>query len=183
MKRLSPFVSSLDRESALDRFQREIVDLLPRLRRLARILARDVEDADDLVQLCVERALGRRDQWQAGTRLDSWMFRIMKNAWIDETRARARTARVTEQGLEADHVADRRIPTMELRLEANAAERALAELPEDQRVAVALVLIDGLSYREAADVLEVPMGTLTSRLVRGRMALQARLEGAEIQVR
>jgi RNA polymerase sigma factor (sigma-70 family) len=180
MKRPSPFVSSLDRESALDRFQREMVDLLPRLRRLARVMARDFADADDLVQLCVERALGRRDQWRPGTRLDSWMFRIMKNAWIDETRARARTARVIDQGVEADHIADGRVAAMELRLEANAAERALAELPEDQRLAVALVLIDGLSYREAAEVLEIPMGTLTSRLVRGRMALQARLEGAEI---
>jgi len=180
MKRLIPVVSSLDRESALDRFQREVVDLLPRLRRLARAMARDFADADDLVQLCVERALGRRDQWRPGSRLDSWMFRIMKNAWIDETRARTRTSRVIELGLEAEHIADGRVATMELRLEASAAERALAELPQDQRLAVALVLIDGLSYREAAEVLEVPMGTLTSRLVRGRMALQARLEGAEI---
>ena len=180
MKRFSPVVSSLDRESVLDRFQRDIVDLLPRLRRLARVMARDFADADDLVQLCVERALGRQDQWRPGTRLDSWMFRIMKNAWIDATRARARMGRVMEQGLEVDQVADTRVATMEQRLEANAAERALAELPEDQRLAVALVLVDGLSYREAADVLGVPMGTLTSRLVRGRMALQARLEGAEI---
>jgi RNA polymerase sigma-70 factor (ECF subfamily) len=69
---------------------------------------------------------------------------------------------------------------MELRLEASAAERALGELPEDQRLAVALVLIDGLSYREASEILDVPMGTLTSRLVRGRTALLARLEGAEV---
>lgn len=164
----------------MDGFQREIVDLLPRLRRLARVMTRDLADADDLVQLTVERALGRRDQWRPGTRLDSWMFRIMKNAWIDETRARGRTGRVMEQGLEADQIADGAIASMELRLEANAAERALAALPEDQRLAIALVLIDGLSYREAAEVLGVPVGTLTSRLVRGRTALQARLYGAEI---
>jgi RNA polymerase sigma factor (sigma-70 family) len=161
-------------------FQREIVELLPRLRRLARVLARDLADADDLVQLSVERALVRQDQWQAGTRLDSWMFRIMKNAWIDETRARARTGRLIDAGAEAEGVADAAFAPIEVRLAASAAERALAELPEDQRMAVALVLIEGLSYREAADVLEIPIGTLTSRLVRGRMALQDRLEGAEI---
>ncbi|HEX4180071.1 MAG TPA: sigma-70 family RNA polymerase sigma factor [Caulobacteraceae bacterium] len=164
----------------MDPFQREIVDLLPRLRRLARVLARDYADADDLVQLCVERALERRNQWRAGSSLDSWMFRIMKNAWIDETRARTRTGRVMETGLETDQIADARAPDMETRLAASAAERALSELPEDQRLAVALVLIEGLSYREAAEALEVPMGTLTSRLVRGRMALQERLEKAEI---
>jgi RNA polymerase sigma-70 factor (ECF subfamily) len=164
----------------LDAFQNDLVELLPRLRRLARVLARDFADADDLVQLAVERGLVRRDQWQAGTRLDSWMFRIMKNAWIDETRARARTGKVLQAGVEADQIADARVASMELRLEASAAERAIMALPEDQRLAVALVLIDGLSYREAADVLEVPMGTLTSRLVRGRMALQESLEGAEI---
>ena len=164
----------------MDAFQTDLVELLPRLRRLARVLARDFADADDLVQLAVERALVRREQWQAGTRLDSWMFRIMKNAWIDETRARARTGKVIQAGVEADQIADAGVASMELRLEASAAERALAALPEDQRLAVALVLIDGLSYREAADVLEVPMGTLTSRLVRGRMALQESLEGAEI---
>jgi RNA polymerase sigma factor (sigma-70 family) len=164
----------------LDPFQREIVGLLPRLRRLARVLARDVADADDLVQLCVERALERREQWREGSRLDSWMFRIMKNAWIDETRARGRAARVMEGGLETDQIADAGVADMETRLAANAAERALCELPEDQRLALALVLIEGLSYREAAEALEVPIGTLTSRLVRGRMTLQERLEKAEI---
>lgn len=164
----------------MDDFQRQIIDLLPRLRRLARVLARDFADADDLVQLAVERALARRDQWQEGTRADSWMFRIMKNAWIDETRARARGRRLFEDDAEAGQVADPGLASAELRLAASAAERALLELPEDQRAAVALVLIEGLSYREAADVLAIPIGTLTSRLVRGRLALQERLEGAEI---
>ena len=164
----------------MDPFQREIVGLLPRLRRLARVLARDFADADDLVQLCVERALERRDQWRVGSRLDSWMFRIMKNAWIDETRGRARIAKVMRDGLETDQIPDAGAPDIETRLAASAAERALLALPEDQRLAVALVLIEGLSYREAAEALDVPIGTLTSRLVRGRMALQERLEKAEI---
>src|SRR4051812_32853785 len=74
----------------LDAFQRQLIELLPRLRRFARTLARSASDADDLVQTCVERALGRRAQWTPGTRLDWWTMRIMKNAWIDETRSRSR---------------------------------------------------------------------------------------------
>ena len=74
----------------MDAFQSELVAHAPRLRRLARALVRDPADADDLTQLTLERALLRRDQWRPDTRLDSWMFRIMKNAWIDEARRRAR---------------------------------------------------------------------------------------------
>ena len=164
----------------MDDFQQGLVDLLPRLRRLARMFAGASADADDLVQLCVERALVRRDQWRDGTRLDSWVFRIMKNAWIDETRSRRRGGRIFTGEGEGDHVADPATLAMETRLEALEAERALMALPQDQRMAVALVLVDGLSYREAAEVLEVPMGTLTSRLVRGRMALLGSLgDGGE----
>jgi RNA polymerase sigma factor (sigma-70 family) len=162
----------------LDEFQSRLIDLLPRLRRFARAICGDASDADDLVQTAVERALQRQGQWRPGTRLDSWMFTIMKHAWIDETRMRGRTARVLDSGADAERVADPASPSMETRLEAAAAERALAGLPQDQRLAVALVLVDGLSYREAAEVLEIPMGTLTSRLVRGRMAILAQLEGA-----
>ena len=157
----------------MDEFQTEIVVLLPRLRRMARVLARNPADADDLVQVAVERALERRSQWAPGTRLDGWVFRIMKNAWIDETRSRTRKGRVFAPEAEGDRVADDRIASMETRLEASAMERALAALPEEQRLPIALVLIEGLSYKEAAEVLEIPMGTVTSRLVRGRMALMA----------
>jgi RNA polymerase sigma-70 factor (ECF subfamily) len=160
---------------ALDEFQTEIVDLLPRLRRMARVLAHNPADADDLVQVAVERALERRSQWAPGTRLNSWVFRIMKNAWIDETRSRTRKRRVFASEAEGDHIADDRVASMETRLEASAVERALAALPDEQRLPIALVLIEGLSYREAAEVLELPMGTVTSRLVRGRMALMAQL--------
>ena len=153
-------------------FQQEIVALLPRLRRLARALAAHGADADDLVQLTVERALERSGQWRPGTRLDSWMFRIMKNAWIDETRGRARQGRLFVPG-EAPHVGSDGAAAMEARLGAREVEAAMRRLPDDQRLAVALVLVEGMSYREAADVLQVPEGTLTSRLVRGRAALLA----------
>jgi RNA polymerase sigma-70 factor (ECF subfamily) len=155
--------------------ERQIVELLPRLRRLARVLARAPADADDLVQLTVERALTRHDQWRPGTRLDSWMFRMMKNAWIDETRARARRRGLFAPEEAGEAVGADGAAAMEARLAARAVESAMARLPKDQRIAVALVLVEGLSYQEAAQVLEIPTGTLTSRLVRGRAALLADL--------
>ena len=157
----------------MDVFQRGLIDLLPRLRRFARALVRDSADADDLVQTSVERALQRRDQWRPGTRLDSWMFTLMRHAWVDETRSRTRRRRVFSPPEAGEHVAGDDAGTIERRLHAREVEAAMARLPEDQRLAVALVLVEGLSYREAADVLGTPIGTLTSRLVRGRQALMA----------
>ena len=161
----------------MDSFQRELVELLPRLRRLSRALAGAGADADDLVQLCVERALRSRDSWTPGTRLDSWAFTIMRRIWIDETRARARRARFSEPAELGETRPDPTAPSLETRLAADEVERAMARLPEDQRLAVALVLVEGLSYREAAEVMDVPQGTLTSRLGRGRQALMDMLNG------
>jgi len=160
-------------------FEREIVELLPRLRRFARALAGHVTDADDLVQLTVERALSRRSQWIPGSRLDSWMMRIMKNAWIDEARSRSRKRLTAVEDDFVERVADPAVASAEMRVEAMAVRQAMGRLPEDQRLAVALVLVEGLSYAEAAEVLEIPAGTLTSRLVRGRMALMSELSGQE----
>jgi RNA polymerase sigma-70 factor (ECF subfamily) len=154
----------------------QLVALLPRLRRFARTLARNPHDADDLVQLAVERALSRLDQWRRGSRLDSWMFGIMKNAWIDEVRSRRRRDRVLAPEEAGEHVAD---AASEAHIHRLSLEAALARLPEDQRLAVALVLVEGLAYKEAAAVLEVPIGTVTSRLARGREALEALLGGKE----
>ena len=161
----------------MDAFQRELVDLLPRLRRFARSLSRDNADADDLVQTALERALARRRTFAPGTRLDSWMFSILRNAWIDEARARSRRSRVMGAAENAETVADVAAPDLDRRLAATAVEQALAALPEEQRTAVYLVLVEGLSYAEAAQVIGAPIGTLTSRLVRGRMALMAQLDG------
>ena len=152
-------------------FEQEIVDLLPRLRRLARVLTRDVTAADDLVQIAIERALSRRDQWRPGTRLDAWVMRIMKNAWIDETRSRSRWSKVLDSEEAGVNVSDRSGQTDEQL----AIAQAMADLPDEQRIAVALVLVDGLSYADAAEVLEIPPGTLNSRVVRGRMALMEAL--------
>ena len=152
--------------------RQDIAALLPRLRRFGRTLTRHREDADDLVQLAVERALNRSSQWQPGTRLDSWLFRIMQNAWIDELRARGRyheTFVPEEQGLQVG------VSTNDSQIDAIAVRKAVARLGDDQRAVVALVLVEGLPYKEAAEVLGIPIGTLTSRLARARETLQGLL--------
>ena len=158
--------------SALERLHHDIAELLPRLRRFGRLLARHREDADDLVQLAVERALQRAEQWQPGTRLDSWLFRIMQNAWIDERRARSRRDEIFAPEEEGDNVG---VSPTDAHINALAVRKAMAGLSDDHRAVVGLVLVEGLSYLEAAEVLGVPMGTLTSRLARAREALQAAL--------
>jgi len=155
-----------------DRMRDELVSLLPRLRRFGRALTRHREDADDLVQIAVERALNRADQWEPGTRLDSWLFRIMKNAWIDEIRARGRRDDVLLPEEAGEHVGS---SPMDAHLEVMSVQQAMTRLSEDQRLAVALVLVEGLPYKEAAEVLDVPIGTLTSRLARARETLQSLL--------
>ena len=105
------------------------------------------------------------------------MYRIMKNAWIDEVRARKRQDdRFAPEEL-GEHVGAED-PGFEKRLRAMSVEKAMQTLPDEQRIAVALVLVEGLAYKEAAAVLDVPIGTLTSRLARGRTALEALLNPA-----
>ena len=159
-------------------FERELLSLLPRLRRFARALARDAADADDLVQGALERALKARGQWAPGTRLDAWMMKIVRNCWIDEARSRARRARTFVAEEAGAQVASEAHRTVELRAEMHAVEKAMDSLNADQREVIALVLVEGLAYQEAADLLEIPMGTLTSRLTRGRQALAQMLEAA-----
>jgi RNA polymerase sigma-70 factor (ECF subfamily) len=150
----------------------EIVGLLPRLRRFARTLARDPHDADDLVQIAVERALARSGQLRPESQLAGWLFGILRHAWIDEARARGRRDRVFAPEELGENVGDSSSGT---EADIMAVQEAMSRLPEEQRSAVALVLVEGLSYREAAEVMNVPIGTLTSRLARGREALQAAL--------
>jgi RNA polymerase sigma-70 factor (ECF subfamily) len=150
----------------------QIVALLPRLRRFARNLARNPHDADDVVQIAVERALTRLDQWRSDARLDSWMFKIVRNTWIDELRSRGRRDKVFLAAEAGEHIGT---DSMARETDLLAVQSAMARLPQEQREAVSLVLVEGLPYREAANVLDVPIGTLTSRLARGREALQAML--------
>jgi RNA polymerase sigma factor (sigma-70 family) len=162
---------------ALETVRREIVALLPRLRRFALSLTGNATDADDLVQDAVERGLRNLHRWQPGTRLDSWMFRLTQNIWIDAVRARKVRKATSLDTDEAVTVSMDGARAMDARLAFTATARAMEKLPEEQRVAVALVLVDGMAYRDAAEVLGVPIGTLTSRLFRARAALAQALGG------
>jgi RNA polymerase sigma factor (sigma-70 family) len=164
-------------DAPLETVRAELVALLPRLRRFALSLTGTASDADDLVQDAVERGLRNLHRWQPGTRLDSWMFRLTQNLWIDTVRARRIRAATPLDADEAQHVAADGARAMDAHLTLAETSRALAKLPEEQRVAVALVLVEGMSYRDAAEVLGVPIGTLTSRLYRARAALAEALLG------
>jgi RNA polymerase sigma-70 factor, ECF subfamily len=149
-----------------------LTELLPRLRRLARTLTGHVHDADDLVQVALERALARADQWRPDARIDAWVFAILRNAWLDELRSRQRRGRVFAPEEAGEHVGEM---ALERQADQMSVQAAMARLPGEQREVVALVLVEGLSYRETADVLGVPIGTVTSRLARARTTLQALL--------
>jgi RNA polymerase sigma factor (sigma-70 family) len=177
---MAAFVSfmTMQETQGLPAFERELLTLLPRLRRFARSLARDSADADDLLQMAVERALKARAQWQVGTRLDAWMMRIVRNCWIDEVRRRSRRSEtfVPEEAGAAIGI-DGHVD-VERSAEMHDVDKAMNALPPEQREAVALVLVEGLAYKDAAEILDVPIGTLTSRLIRGRQALVRMLEAA-----
>lgn len=161
-----------ERGFGLDDFQTGLVALLPRLRRFAGVLRSRDADAQDLVQKTVERAIVSRAKFRPGTRLDSWAFTIMRRLAIDDARSTLRWRKVLASGDEGvDHVPDPTQTNEDVRADALTVRKAIQGLPDDQKQAVALVLIEGLSYAEAATVLGVPPGTLTSRLVRGRQAL------------
>jgi RNA polymerase sigma-70 factor (ECF subfamily) len=153
-----------------------IVELLPRLRRFARSLSRNQHDADDLVQAVVERAWTHLAQLKPGANLGSWMFGIMKNAWIDNRRSFKRRGEVALPEDSGEHPA---VSPVDADTGLWSVSEAMDKLPEDQRLAIACVLVEGLSYKEAAELLEIPIGTLTSRLARGRTALAIALGGKD----
>ena len=149
----------------------QIVDFLPRLRRFSYALTGDSDKGDDLVQETCARALSRIDQWQPGTRLDSWMFRIAQNLWFDQRRAH----KVRGDFVDIDQVydiagSDGR-DLAENRLTLQEVSKGIAKLPGEQQVLIALVCVDGLSYKEAAETLDIPIGTVMSRLARARRTL------------
>jgi RNA polymerase sigma-70 factor (ECF subfamily) len=156
-----------------------IVELLPRLRRFALTLTRREEDADDLVQGAVERALARLDSWRPDTRLDSWLFKIMQNLWIDQVRARRTRGTQTTDAELADLAGGDSRDVLDARLTLRDTLQATLDLPEEQRATLLLVVVEGFSYRDAAEVLGVPVGTVMSRLSRARAALEGRVFGDE----
>jgi RNA polymerase sigma-70 factor (ECF subfamily) len=149
--------------------------MLPRLRRMARALTGHAADADDLVQIALERALARAEQWRPDGRADAWVFGILRNAWLDELRSRMRWQQMLAPEEAGESVG---VSTIEQHVTALSVTDAMARLPVEQREVVALVLVEGLGYRETAELLGVPIGTVTSRLARARTALQTWLDDA-----
>ena len=156
----------------------EMAALLPRLRRFALGLTRAPDQADDLVQATLERAIRGLDGFTPGTRLDSWMYRIMQNLHRNALRDHAVRMRHVEQaGAQGEPSLDGAV-AVEARADLQTVGTALEGLDPDQRTALMLVGVEGLSYQEAAEIMEVPIGTLTSRLARARLRLRAALDDA-----
>jgi RNA polymerase sigma-70 factor (ECF subfamily) len=151
---------------------RRMVNILPRLQRFVHSLTNGSSFTDDLVQETYARALAHLDQWQPGSRLDSWMFRIARNLWIDQVRSDKFRGEVVDIDV-VDHllscdgqrVAENRIVLDELR-------RDIAELSMDQRDVIRLIWFYGMSYKETGKLLNVPPGTVMSRMARVRGVLQ-----------
>lgn len=156
-----------DRRQVGDR----LVEFLPNLRRFAISLCRSRQIADDLVQAACERALASAGSFEPGTRFDAWMFRILRNLWIDQTR-RQKTAGVQEDIDERwDLVGSQGEQEAEQRLTLKSVAAAISQLGDEQREVLLLVCVEELSYRDAAEVLGVPIGTVMSRLARARKNL------------
>jgi RNA polymerase sigma-70 factor (ECF subfamily) len=136
-------------------------------------LTGDPEKGDDLVQEGCLRAFSHLDQWKPGTRLDSWMFKIIHNIWIDQKRA----SKIRGTAIDLDSAPEIAGPdgrdVVERRLTLGRVLEALSKLPQEHRELISLISIEGVSYQEAAAILEIPLGTVTSRLVRARRALHA----------
>ena len=150
----------------------EIVAHIPRLRRYARALAGDSHRADDLVQDTLERALAKFYLWRRGSDLRAWLFTIMHNVFINQLKARRELALddALADGLQSVPQSDR--------LELRDLAAALKQLPAEQREVLLLVGLEQLSYAEAGKALGVPIGTVMSRLSRGRERLRALMSGS-----
>jgi RNA polymerase sigma-70 factor (ECF subfamily) len=149
----------------------QLVGYLPKLRRFAYGLTGSIDEGDDLLQSACERALARTDQFEPGTRFDSWMYRILQTLWIDRLRSRKRSLAVADsEALERYPGGDVAVET-EARMTLAQVRREIARLVPEQRSVLLLVSVEGLSYREAAEVLGVPIGTVMSRLARARLSL------------
>jgi RNA polymerase sigma-70 factor (ECF subfamily) len=143
---------------------------IPRLRRYARALLRDVTRADDLVQDTLVRALAKQHLWEPGTNLRAWLFTLMHNQHVNN----ARQGRREESAVDFDEISSTLIATTDPTASCQLREldRGLARLPEEQREVILLVGLEGVRYDEAAAILNIPIGTVRSRLFRGRESLR-----------
>ena len=150
---------------------------IPSLRRYARALLRDPQGADDLVQDCLERSISRRRLWRPGSNLRAWLFTILHNLHANQVRGASRRPRAVM--LESAEAALARPASQLDRVEASQLLQALDGLPNDQREVILLAGLEGLAYKEIAQVLGVPLGTVMSRLSRGRERLRRVMSGEE----
>ncbi|MEE9352501.1 MAG: sigma-70 family RNA polymerase sigma factor [Thiotrichaceae bacterium] len=161
-----------------DFFNSQLTALIPRLRRYARVLCFDYQDNDDLVQATLERALSRQHQWQPKTKLDRWVFTIESSIWKNELRSRS--VRKGNGLLDTSTLVDEKPNHQsEWNILLDQVLNHVMELPENQRAAILLVYVEGMKYQEAAEVLDIPQGTLMSRLARGRIALADKTHNAK----
>ena len=153
--------------------RQQLVALLPRMRRFALVLTRSSDAADDLVQGAVTRALERQSQWIEGSRLDLWLFQIIKSVWLNGLKSASVRRTESLEGQE-DTLSTDGSAAMEARITLDEVRAAFGRLPADQQRALLLVSVEGYSYKEAAAILDLPIGTVISRLARGRAALADR---------
>ncbi|MDX0987770.1 sigma-70 family RNA polymerase sigma factor [Sinorhizobium medicae] len=154
-------------------FRRDLVSLLPKLRRFAMTLTRNASDADDLVQEACERAIARSHLWNGDGRLESWVYAMTRNLWVDEIRKRkvrsGSAAAVFELGqLNVEATAEKAVYV-------NQVQKMILSMPEGLASVFLLVNVEGHSYRETAEILGIPVGTVMSRLSTARLRLAAML--------
>lgn len=162
-------------KKSTEEFNTALVATIPRIRRFCYALTGSMADADDLLQATVERALKKQDLFEAGTELDRWLYRMCRNIWIDEMRSRKSKGDVVEFD-------EQLAPTtggegsMMSRLTLSEVRKAMATLSDTHREVLALIGMEGLTYKEAAETLELPIGTIMSRLARARAQLVQAME-------
>jgi RNA polymerase sigma-70 factor, ECF subfamily len=153
-----------------------IANEIPRLRRYARALVRNQETADDLVQDTLVRALSKIHLWQPGTDLRAWLFTLMHNQYVNFVRRAVREGSQTslDAAIDLGHQANQQTS-----LTLRDLQSALDKLPDEQRQVVLLIGLEGMRYEEVAEILDVPVGTIRSRLSRAREALRERMDEHE----
>lgn len=158
-----------------DPFSEGMIEALPNLKRYAMSLSRRVDIADDLVQTTVERAFRARASFDPETRQLAWLMRILRNAWIDVTRKQKTRGVELELGDAPELSGADGARVVENRLMLQKTGETLAGLPAEQREVLIIVCVQGMTYQEAAEILDIPVGTVMSRLARGRAALSKKM--------
>ncbi len=160
----------------------QLIELIPRMRRFATGLSGSTAWGDDLVQTACERLLRRKDLLAPGTRLESWMYQVIRNLHIDGIRAQAVRDRNVDDAEWATQLRTVNADPIYSHIRLREVHQAMQKLSEEHRSALMLICVEGLSYKEAAKVLEVPMGTVTSRLVRARKSLIDMLDSESMEI-